>query len=1769
MRFTRLGLFLVGLVVALVGIGWQQATSQQPRYETRIVVLRSKANLAAVWGNKRAVKSALMQVAERSQRELLPQLEAWRQQGEVRRYRRFWIINAIAVEATDRVFEALRQHPAVAAIRQNPVIPGPRPIPSRQIAPQQAYTWGLQKIRVPEAWRTFEVQGEGVVVGVIDSGIDPNHPDLRGKIRPQNGWFDPINGRPDPYDDDPDGHGTHVAGTIAGGNASGTHIGVAPRATLIVAKGLDATGIGTFEWLTACMQWMLDPDGDPNTDDGADVVNNSWGGSTDSPNMIPEWEDILNSWVAARIFPAFAIGNEGPGPRTTASPGDYPMAFGVGATDVNDGIADFSSRGPVFWTGIGEIVKPDVSAPGVDILSAIPGGGYASYQGTSTACPHVAGTVALMLSLAIKNRRLADVDVDFLKRALEETAVDLGAPGKDNDYGSGRIDAFEALRRIPPPPIVGIPSFIGSRIEVSTPEVVTDERVDYTVRVVNSGNGRAISVLVKVLAIPTHLLSDIVVLDGGTFDPFNREISWTLPELVPGQTVSFQFSARAVAEGVVGLVAQISAANAGTFTTDPAALTIVSPRDPFEANDLPIAASSIAAPEDLLSERAYLAAGDRDWFKFVAPAGKVFWVEVRAWQLGSPLDAKLAVTSATGQPLPPNEALIVAPDYLGHDPVAIVKGNGGEVYLQVTYDDDAAPAQRRGSYRLRVREITTSAALEQFGAEDLVGERALRAGETALVFGILKNQGSRRHQFLSFHFAEGLRLIAPSQARTYLPPGLRTTDINGEAAALPSLADWLLFVADPNEATLSEVRLPTAPLNLGRIWVQEREAVLFFRTELAGRLLSALADMELTIDLDTNGDEQADAQIRITATEQVLVVGALRRPLAHLTVGERLVDIGVRWSDIGDMTRLWARARLKDRATGSEDYAPDFGWALLTRGGTGFAYGVSPAAGTVLGGSPLTMALIADARYASLGEGLASATVREDESTLFASLVHELPVTVVAGPPAFVRLTLSAESVPATHDQVSATVEVTDAAGNPVVDQRVRWTVTPTLLGTIDGSGIAERVTDENGKSTVVIGLTGRVGTLTVQAEVVGTTLIASRSLTVTLGELTALEVLTTPAADAEGRVLVSVGGTVTVRVSTKDARGNPFARSGSPVQLQVGVVPVEGDPQVRLIVDGSPGDEDGAVNGTIQFSLPVGTKAGTILVSIIALDNPSLSQQVTVIVQPGIVHRLAFVDAQQESELSSSLTSPLVRLLGDRLQIGVRVSDAHDNPIPEQTVVLTVQRGFLVQTFTVRTDETGKAVVTLPFDAVGTYAFAFAVGGVRQPSDWSAFYRVQVLPKLEDVPAEQVRGLGLPFLPPVVPTGQQPPTLSELLGVAPEALRNRIVVYDPLDLQNTWKFVDPNEPATRLRTGVGFFIKPRQTVSFRPQAGRLPDRDTVEITLQSGWNLISFPIAVSFPWRLSTILVRSGGLTQPLAQATTVVAPFLWRWDSQARAYRLVYDRSLVQGDFEGTIEPWESYFAYAYQPCTLIVPVPSGSRKEEPIPRNAVWRLFSLQVQQGEETTVLLLGLSREGKSVDIALPPSPIAPHRTALLGSDGSLLGASVKAAATKVIWTLAVTGSDQEEEVVVSGANLAALDKEWSLTLVDPVAGLRCSLRTSAYRFRLAAGEQRHLLIIAERGNGQPLRVQNLKATSLRGRSVGIEFTLTAPARVTVTVHSLTGRTVQVLEAQQWRPAGTHRLVWDGTGGQKQRLPLGSYLLRVQAEDDLGRRAQSTLWLPLR
>jgi hypothetical protein len=292
------------------------------------------------------------------------------------------------------------------------------------------FTYGLIRIKVPELRQVYNLTGSGVKVGVIDTGIDPNHPDLKDKAV---AWKDFVASKPDPYDDQ--GHGTHVCGTIAGGSSSGLAIGVAPQARLMVAKVFTSSGTADTSNILSAMQWIADPDGNPSTADQPALCSNSWGGGPGRKVFL----EATQRWVSVGVFPSFAAGNSGPGASTVGTPGGFLEAFGVGATDLNDAIADFSSRGPVTWDER-QYTKPDISAPGKAVTSAKAGGGYTALSGTSMATPHISGILALLYQ-ANPSMTIAQA-----RELLERTAQDLGDPGKDNTFGAGRANALAAAQ---------------------------------------------------------------------------------------------------------------------------------------------------------------------------------------------------------------------------------------------------------------------------------------------------------------------------------------------------------------------------------------------------------------------------------------------------------------------------------------------------------------------------------------------------------------------------------------------------------------------------------------------------------------------------------------------------------------------------------------------------------------------------------------------------------------------------------------------------------------------------------------------------------------------------------------------------------------------------------------------------------------------------------------------------------------------------------------------------------------------------------------------------------------------------------------------------------------------------------------------------------------------------------------------------------------------------------------------------------------------------
>jgi subtilisin family serine protease len=378
----------------------------------------------------------LKEFASVKQGDIRKYLEREKTLGALKQCTPFWIFNGFAISATPKVILALAKRSDVRSISMDRSIPLPGYYIGRAITSPSSFEWNIAKIKAPEVWESG-IDGTGVVVGVFDTGVDDTHPDLAGKYRGgNNSWFDPYGDHEHPHDSV--GHGTHVAGTIVGGSNGGTSIGIAPGAQWIAAKAWDDYGMSSTSNFHLIFQWFLDPDGNPQTDDAPDVVNNSWGmGMRFLCNR--EFEADIQAWISAGIIPVFSAGNGGDSPFTGIVPAAYPEVISVGATDIEDRIAEFSSRGPSICDFS---VFPTISAPGVDIGSAQPGRHYISFNGTSMACPHVVGTVALMLSAN------HDLSLDDIKQTLQDTATPLGIITPNNNYGWGLINAYEAVMSV-------------------------------------------------------------------------------------------------------------------------------------------------------------------------------------------------------------------------------------------------------------------------------------------------------------------------------------------------------------------------------------------------------------------------------------------------------------------------------------------------------------------------------------------------------------------------------------------------------------------------------------------------------------------------------------------------------------------------------------------------------------------------------------------------------------------------------------------------------------------------------------------------------------------------------------------------------------------------------------------------------------------------------------------------------------------------------------------------------------------------------------------------------------------------------------------------------------------------------------------------------------------------------------------------------------------------------------------------------------------------
>jgi serine protease AprX len=292
------------------------------------------------------------------------------------------------------------------------------------------------------------VTGKGVVVAVIDTGIAP-HDDLMKPEPRIIGWYDLVNGKSQPYDDE--GHGTHVAGIIAGngGESEGKYTGIAPGALLVGVKALDARGSGPISRVIAGIQWVVANKAKYRIK----VINLSLGAPPEEGYRTdPASKAVSAAWQAGLLV-CVAAGNAGPQQRTITTPGISPQVVTVGSINDqgtvprdDDVINDFSSRGPT----IDRLPKPDLVAPGANITSLKPGGGYTAQTGTSMATPMVTGAAALLWE---KNPALTP---SRLRNLLVSTAEDRGY--NRQIQGAGYLNVATALEKaVPLPPPIGVP----------------------------------------------------------------------------------------------------------------------------------------------------------------------------------------------------------------------------------------------------------------------------------------------------------------------------------------------------------------------------------------------------------------------------------------------------------------------------------------------------------------------------------------------------------------------------------------------------------------------------------------------------------------------------------------------------------------------------------------------------------------------------------------------------------------------------------------------------------------------------------------------------------------------------------------------------------------------------------------------------------------------------------------------------------------------------------------------------------------------------------------------------------------------------------------------------------------------------------------------------------------------------------------------------------------------------------------------------------------
>ncbi|MDU5324728.1 MAG: S8 family serine peptidase, partial [Peptoniphilus harei] len=396
-------------------------------------------------------------LAENSQKSILKFLDKNKKDGSVKSYKSFFIVNCVNIVAKKSIVIELAKRPDVEEIIENKKIKIERPEKNFPEAREASLSysskhvpWNLKAIGADKAQELTKDSSNEVVVAIIDSGVDSSHPAISKNYRGNDSnlsassWYNTIDGKngaeEKPFDDR--GHGTHVCGTILG-SKEGSLLGVAPKTKWIAVKVFDKNGDTDNTKLLAAGEWILAPTdakGNKHPELAPRIVNNSWGGNSSDGF----YQDMVKKWREAGIFPVFSAGNvsetNNGGDNSIGTPGSYPEAYAVGAIRKDEKVAKFSLRGKSDYTNKW---KPDIVAPGVNILSSVPGNRYELYTGTSMASPHVSGVVALMLQA---NK---DLSVEQIEKILNETASplkdDYYVESPNHGYGYGKVDAYNAV----------------------------------------------------------------------------------------------------------------------------------------------------------------------------------------------------------------------------------------------------------------------------------------------------------------------------------------------------------------------------------------------------------------------------------------------------------------------------------------------------------------------------------------------------------------------------------------------------------------------------------------------------------------------------------------------------------------------------------------------------------------------------------------------------------------------------------------------------------------------------------------------------------------------------------------------------------------------------------------------------------------------------------------------------------------------------------------------------------------------------------------------------------------------------------------------------------------------------------------------------------------------------------------------------------------------------------------------------------------------------